>query len=83
MTDIDTADHIHHTPSGATRVVAYVRGEKLVDCDGTLALLGDCTLVRKSSPDERLEILKYLAVSENDSRGRYARERLARMGEIA
>ena len=30
--EIDTADHVHHAPSGEDWVVAYVRGDRLAWC---------------------------------------------------
>ena len=82
MTDIDTADHVRHAPTGETWVVAYVRGDRLCACGWpeTLAMLSDCTLVKKAIPAQRTELLKSMAKSCEDTRGRYARERLARMG---
>ena len=77
---IDTADHVQHAPSGETWVVAYVRGDRLAWCGWPQgeAALSDCTLERKATPAERDTLLHEMAAcGQNDSRGSYARERLA------
>lgn len=79
---IDTADHIHHGPSGEDWVVAYVRGDRLVCCGWpeSMADLSDCTLIRSAAPAERLKLLRGMADTPG-SRGTYARARLAEMQE--
>lgn len=77
---IDTGDHVHHGPSAEDWVVAYVRGDKLCACGWpcTLADLSDCTLIKKATPAERDKLLREMAdMDGGDSRGVYARERLA------
>lgn len=79
---IDTADTVFHRPSRETWLVAYVRGDRLCACGWpeTLAALSDCVLVDKASADERMELLRSMARSTEDSRGRYAREVLGAQG---
>ena len=77
-TDIDTADSVQHAPTGETWVVAYVEGARLAWCgwpEGE-AKLADCTLTKKATPEQRDKLLLELALSTNDRRGRYARQRL-------
>ena len=76
--DIDTADHVHHIPSGEDWVVAYVRGTALAWCGWPegLAQLADCRLIRKASADERMALLRTMP-STDGARGRYARDALA------
>jgi hypothetical protein len=60
---IDTGDVVHHTPTGESWVVACVNGDRLSWCgwpEGT-ALLSDCTLVVKATPEERNNLLEQLA----------------------
>lgn len=80
MTDIDTADHVHHAPSGEDWVVAYVRGDRLAWCgwpEGEAAL-ADCTLLKKATPVERDKLLREMAdLGSRDMRGTYAADRLA------
>jgi hypothetical protein len=78
---IDTADHVHHAPSGEDWVVAYVRGDRLCACGWphTLADLADCTLIKKATSAEREQLLREMASNTEDDRGSYARERLASM----
>ena len=79
MSEIDTADHVHHAPSGEDWVVAYVRGDRLAWCGWPQgeAALADCTLLKKATPEQRDELLHLMAGSGNDMRSTYARERLA------
>ena len=77
---IDTADIVHHVPSGETWVVAYVRSDRLAWCGWPQgeALLTDCTLIQKASPEARLTLLQEMAAMQsNDARQRYAVRRLA------
>lgn len=77
---IDTADHVHHAPSGEDWVVAYVRGDQLAWCGwpSGLAALSDCTLLRKATAEERDRLLRDLAaMTGGDHRATYARMRLA------
>jgi hypothetical protein len=76
---IDTADHIHHEPSGEEWLVAYVRGDHVVCCGWpeSAAKLSDCRLVRKASRAERHCLLIDMAGSgAGGSRGSYAIWRL-------
>lgn len=80
MQDIDTADHVHHAPSGEDWVVAYVRGDRLAWCGWPQgeAALADCTLTKKATPAERDKLLREMAASGSaDMRAAYACERLA------
>lgn len=75
---IDTADHVHHAPSGEDWVVAYVRGDCLAWCGWPPgeAALADCTLLKQATQAERDKLLHEMA----NSGGRlasYARDRLA------
>ena len=80
MTDIDTADHVLHKPTGETWVVACVRGDRLSWCGWPegMAALADCALVKKATPDERDKLLRDLAASSSsDHRAWYAQARLS------
>lgn len=80
MNDIDTADHVHHAPSGEDWVVAYVVADRLAWCGWPQgqAALADCTLVKKATPAERDKLLQEMAdMGGNDMRAAYARGRLA------
>lgn len=82
MQEIDTADHVHHAPSGETWVVAYVKGDRLAWCGWPqgLANLADCALVKKATEAERDKLLHDMAsINESDTRATYARQRLADM----
>jgi hypothetical protein len=77
---IDTGDVVLHGPTGEQWVVAYVEGDRLawVGWPEGEAKLADCTLVTKAPDSERDAMLKGLAAIKGaDSRGRYARARLA------
>lgn len=79
---IDTADHVKHEPTGEEWIVAFVRGDRLAWCgwpEGQAAL-SDCTMIKKATPEDRDNLLQRMAEMENDSRGRYARERLGQSG---
>lgn len=60
MTNIDTADHVFHRPTGETWLVAYVEGDRLCACGWpcTLARLEDCALVKKATAEERDDLLR-------------------------
>ena len=76
MSLIDTADIVHHGPSGEDWIVAYVSGDTLCPCGWleTLAKVTDCTLTKKATPAQRRELLERLAaIREPDSRARHAR----------
>lgn len=78
--EIDTADHVHHAPSGEDWVVAYVRGDRLAWCGWPQgeAALADCTLLLKAKPEARDKLLRELAaIPGDDDRARYARHRLS------
>lgn len=79
MTDIDTADHVRHEPSGEHWLVCFVDEERNQLCPGgwplTIARLSDCTLIRKASDAERLKLLADMRrLPASDPRGRYARD---------
>lgn len=71
-TDIDTGDIVHHGPTGEDWVVARVQGDQLAWCGWPQgwADLKDCTLVKKATPEERIDLLKQIA----NSRGHYCAE---------
>jgi len=78
--DIDTADHVHHAPSGEDWVVAYVAADRLAWCGWPQgqAALADCTLLKKATPGELDKLLREMAdMDGNDMRAAYARGRLA------
>ena len=80
---IDTGDTVRHGPTGETWLVAYVRGDDLAPCGwpDTLALVSDCTLVTKATPEERLALLRDLAeMSTPDRRRSVARRVLEHEG---
>lgn len=82
--DIDTGDAVYHGPSGETWLVAYVEGDYLTACGWpeTRALLTDCTLVRKATPERRRALLREMAdMHGDDSRKRYAIRALADSAE--
>lgn len=84
MSDIDTADHVRHVPSGEDWVVAYVRGDRLAWCGWPQgeAALADCMLVKKATPGERDKLLREIADSgSNDARVSFARHRLEQEGK--
>lgn len=65
MINIDTGDSVFHRPSREWWKVAHVDGNRLYWCgwpDGN-ARLGDCLLVTKATPAERLSLLLALANS--------------------
>lgn len=77
---IDTADFVHHEPTGENWVVAYVRDGRLAWCGWPPgeAALADCKLVRKATPAERDKLLREMAASGSpDMRAAYACQRLA------
>lgn len=81
---IDTADHVHHAPSGEDWVVAYVRGAHLAWCGWPPgeAALADCTLLKKATPEERDKLLRDMAEMDGrDMRAEYARQRMAEIGK--
>lgn len=80
MAAIDTGDHIHHGPSGEDWLVAYVEGDSLACCGWPLSIakISDCSLIKKATSEERLELLRQMADSVDDSRGIHARAILAR-----
>lgn len=72
---IDTGDSVRHAPTGETWIVAYVRGDRIAWCgwpEGE-ALLSDCMLLEKATPEYRLQLLRDMAaVPGDDVRKRYA-----------
>lgn len=77
---IDTGDIVRHGPTGEEWVVALVDGSRLSWCGWPegYADLADCALVRKATPQQRLQLLREMAqVDGLDHRARYARRRLA------
>ena len=76
---IDTADHVHHAPTGEDWVVAYVRGDRVAWCGWPPgeAAIADCTLVKKATAEERSKLLREMAASSGaDMRTSYAKHRL-------
>lgn len=79
---IDTGDYIYHYPSREKWVVAYVQGEYLVWCGWPQgeAQLSNCVLLKKATPEKRLDLLKEMAAMPgNDPRQRYAQRRLEQL----
>lgn len=80
-TQIETADHVHHAPSGEVWVVAYVKGDRLCACGWpeSLTALSHCSLVKRATPEERMTLLHEMANTSDtdDSRNRYARAAIA------
>lgn len=65
---IDTGDTVFHRPTAERWLVACVDGEELHWCgwpEGR-AKLSDCKLVRKASPEQRVDMLHNLASMNND-----------------
>lgn len=63
MSTIDVGDHVHHAPTGEDWVVRYVRGDRLswLGWPPGEALVSDCTLIHKASPEERAKVVELLA----------------------
>jgi hypothetical protein len=73
---IDTADHVHHAPSGETWVVMFVDGDHLYYCgwpNGS-GLLTDCKLTKKASAAERHKLLVDLAAGSTHGAAHAKRE---------
>lgn len=80
MQEIDTADYVHHRPSGENWLVAFVENGRLCACGWPCELvpLEDCELVQKAAPGELEKLLRDLAAMDgSDPRRSYARRRLA------
>lgn len=80
---IDTGDIVKHGPTGETWTVAYVRRDYLARCGWPPgeAPLRDCTLIKKATPEERVQLLRECAaIKEADSRRSHAIEILEREG---
>jgi hypothetical protein len=76
----DTGGVVLHRPSGERWVVAYVSGDRLAWCGwpSGVATLGECTLVKRATCDQRLKLLADMAsMSEADHRRTYALHTLA------
>lgn len=79
MSEIDTGDHVLHGPTGETWLVAYLAADKLVSCGWpeTMALVTDCTLIKKCTDQARNELLLSMSkMNPRDSRASYALHRL-------
>ena len=78
MAEIDTADIVHHGPTGEDWVVARVKDDRLawVGWPQGWATLADCTLVRKATEPQRAELLRGLAGSKGHHCAEWAKERL-------
>jgi len=76
--NIDTGDIVHHGPTGEDWVVARVQGEHLAWCGWPQgwADLKDCTLVKKATPEERIDLLKQIANSRGHHCAEWAADRL-------
>lgn len=72
---IDTGDVVRHGPTGEEWLVAYVDGQHLAWCGWPSghALVSDCTLVKKATPEERIALLRQLATSQHPGRTRAQR----------
>ena len=81
---IDTADTVYHKPTKESWVVACVHGDRLHWCgwpDGS-ALLSDCELKTKATPEARDRLLKQIAGSSGQGhRPSCARARLTDEGK--
>lgn len=78
--EFDTADVVHHKPSGEDWVVAYTANGMLCACGWpcTLVPIDECTLKDEASPEERQSLLQRLADGQGDDpRRSYARRTLA------
>ena len=77
----DTGDVVRHGPTGEVWLVAYVDGQHLAWCGWPSghALVSDCTLVKKATPEERIALLRQLATSQHPGRTR-AQQALEREG---
>lgn len=80
--EIDTGDVVRHNPSGEEWVVAYVIDGRLCACGWPFSEvnLSECTLVKKATADERVELLQQMASGTGDSRGTYATKTLRAEG---
>lgn len=80
----DTGDIVYNHHSGETWVVAFVDHRKYLAWMGWpcgLADLADCTLIKKATEQERLELIHALAImQEPDPRRAWAREYIERNG---
>lgn len=78
--EFDTADIVLHRPTDEQWLVAYVKGDRLAWCgwpEGE-AKTEDCTLLKKATEEERIDLLRSLALMAGiDRRKVYAQERLA------
>jgi hypothetical protein len=75
MIMIDTGDTVRHKPTGEKWIVACVRDDQLswIGWPEGWAELEDCELIKKATPEKRLEWLKDLAAMKaDDHRQRYA-----------
>lgn len=78
---IDTGDEIHHGPSGESWLVAFVEGGKLCAAGWPCSLvpLGECTLTKKATPEQRQNLLLEMsAMRSDDPRKSYASRRLSK-----
>lgn len=75
---IDTGDVVQDVTSGEKYRVANCRDGYVIFCGWPHIQIpaADCALVRKATPEERLQVLHELA-EFHDSRGAYARNVLA------
>lgn len=83
---IDTGDHVFHTPSNETWLVAYVEGKYLIPCGwpACFAKISDCVLTKKATPYERNNLLREMATPNgyewnSDSRHLAAKRMLSSM----
>ena len=76
---IDTGDSVLHGPTGETWVVAYVDGNRLAWCGWPPgeAMLSDCKLVRKATPEYREKLLHDMAEMQLDPSGYDRRKSMA------
>lgn len=82
--EIDTADIVLHNPTQEEWLVAYVKGDRLAWCgwpEGE-AKAEDCTLMKKATAEQRLELLQSMArMTGIDRRKCYAQQRLSELSE--
>ncbi len=76
---IDTGDSVLHGPTGETWTVAYVSGDRLAWCGWPPgeAMLSDCKLVKKATPEYRNKLLHDMASMQPDPGGYDRRKSIA------
>ena len=81
---IRTGDTVFHRPSGERWLVACVRGDDLSWCgwpEGQ-ARLADCDLIISCTDEAHWKLVREIAASSQDHRGRYCRWLLEQVKEV-